>query len=61
MIQATAPPALLGCPFCGSPPDSAGTEHWKTWMIRCVHCDDARVVVEAATEAEAVAKWNRRA
>lgn len=74
-IQATAAPPeapaagtvdLLGCPFCGAAPNSGwldwhspGAEDCGSWRIQCLGCYIA--LVDEETEADAAAKWNRRA
>jgi len=52
--------APLACPFCGKPPQSMAKlapspRSPDTWRIWCC------VVLDANTEADAIAAWNRRA
>ena len=58
------PVALKGCPFCGEDPESwpSSNAYDLFWVIGCEGEDcSVRPVVHGDEEADAAAKWNRRA
>ena len=58
-----APSRLLGCPFCGSPPESYQNplicEAFQ-WMVECRRCMNA-LVRSNVSRKEAEREWNTRA